>query len=141
VKRPEQNTHIAIVRALRLGLPKDWIVCHYPAGGLRTKREAALLKAMGVIPGIPDIIVFGPQGQCWFQEVKAPNGSLSLAQKAVLAQLNDLGHTFAVVRSLDEALAFGRVWGWPLRADIALKPPPKRLPAPLLMLPAPEAAE
>lgn len=115
MKRVEQQIHIAIVRALRLGLLASWIVTHYPAGGLRTKREAALLKAMGVVAGVPDIIVWGDHGRTWFLEVKAPGGSLSPEQRSVIAQLAELGHTVAVVRSVDEALAFGEAWGWPLR--------------------------
>src|SRR5215207_218453 len=124
MKRLEQQTHIAIVRTLRLGLPDEWIVTHFANGGLRTKREAALLKAMGVVAGMPDIVVFGEvlgQPAAWFMEVKAPKELLRDNQADIVAALGMLGFRTAVVRSIDDALKYGREWGWPLRAAIALQ--------------------
>jgi hypothetical protein len=122
---PEQQIHIAIVRGLRYGLPKDWIVTHFANGGKRTEDEARLFKAMGVLAGLPDIIVLGQtlgKPAVWFLEVKAPKGRLEPVQADMCAALGMLGFRFAVVRSVDDALSQGREWGWPLRAAIALQP-------------------
>lgn len=39
-----------------------WLWWHTPNGGLRRKREAAKLRAMGVLAGVPDVLIF----ERWF---------------------------------------------------------------------------
>lgn len=60
MKRPEEALHRACVAYLRSALPKPWIVWHTPNGGGRSKAEAGILKAMGVLAGMPDLFVMGP---------------------------------------------------------------------------------
>jgi hypothetical protein len=47
-----------------------------------------------------------------FLEVKAEKGRTSDAQDECIAMLRRMGHDVAVVRSVDEALAALREWGW-----------------------------
>lgn len=61
MKRPEENLHRACVQYLQAALPKPWLVWHTPNGGGRSKAEAGILKAMGVLAGMPDLFVMGPQ--------------------------------------------------------------------------------
>lgn len=60
MKRPEQDLQINLVSALRRLLPEPWLVVHVPNGGGRSKAEAGIFKAMGVLAGFPDLLVIGP---------------------------------------------------------------------------------
>ncbi len=60
MNRPEENLHRAAVAHLRASLPSPWIVFHIPNGGGRSKAEAGILKAMGVLAGMPDLLIIGP---------------------------------------------------------------------------------
>ena len=61
MRRPEEQLHRSLVAYLRMALPKPWLVLHVPNGGGRSKAEAGILKAMGVLAGMPDLLVIGPQ--------------------------------------------------------------------------------
>ena len=61
MKRPEEALHRACVAYLRASLPKPWLCFHVPNGGGRSKAEAGILKAMGVLAGMPDLFVMGPR--------------------------------------------------------------------------------
>lgn len=60
MKRPEEQLHRACVAYLRAALPKPWLCWHTANGGGRSKAEAGILKAMGVLAGMPDLFVMGP---------------------------------------------------------------------------------
>lgn len=119
----ETQTHIAIVDYLRLvlGHPVRVRIWHCPSGGLRTKREAALFRAMGVLPGIPDILIWGPLGKTYAMEVKRPAakslfartkaGTLSAAQKEMRDWMHEMHFPVAVVTSIDDARRAVEEWG------------------------------
>jgi hypothetical protein len=129
VKRPEQSLQRSIIQGLRIGLPHGWIVAHVPNGGKRTKVEGAIFKAMGVVPGMPDIMVMGvrhfdetkpldaPEPYCCFFEVKSGRGVITDVQRACHDRLMDLGFHVAVVTSWDQTVQFAREWGLPLRVS------------------------
>jgi hypothetical protein len=73
VNRPEEALHRAGVAYLRAALPSPWIVFHVPNGGGRSKAEAGILKAMGVLAGMPDLFVCGPHKELeWAARGPAP---------------------------------------------------------------------
>jgi hypothetical protein len=118
MKRLEQSIQRSIITGLRMSLPGGWIVCHPANGGYRTKVEGAIFKAMGVLPGIPDIMVLGEADHgatCWFFEVKSDTGTLTPAQRDMHERLRDLGFGVAVVKSWDDVLTTARMWRLPLR--------------------------
>ena len=78
-------------------------VFHVANGGLRSKTEAARLKWMGVVPGVPDLVLVLPKGRCAFWEVKTPKNGLSPEQKAFVDRLTVLGHSWGIVRSIEDA--------------------------------------
>jgi hypothetical protein len=116
--RPEERIHRSIVAYLRTVLPNTWLIHHSPNGGWRSKTEAGVFKALGVIPGWPDISIFGEEAkgcQAWFLEVKSPDGRLTDVQRECHNRLRDLGFPVAVVHSIDEARTSLIQWGIKLR--------------------------
>jgi hypothetical protein len=103
------------------------LVHHVANGGLRSKREAATFKLMGVVPGIPDVFVpmvsiesttgkLEPVGDnfCGFTdykiyhglyiEFKTDRGSLSKEQKRIIPLLESQGYKVEICRSAEEAI-------------------------------------
>lgn len=106
--RPEA----AIQRAIRARLAFHGIVCvAVPNEGRRSVANGRMMKATGLLPGFPDLILLAPGGRVAFLEVKAPAGRVSSAQSEAHAMLERLGHHVAVVRSQDEAVDVLRGWG------------------------------
>lgn len=87
-------------------------ICHVANGGRRGKLEAVRFKRMGVQSGVPDLLIWSPKGH-FLVEVKAAKGAVSPAQKAFIADLQDLGFDVAIVRSADEAARAFAAWGLP----------------------------
>lgn len=104
-----------IVKALRkLGV----MVHHSPNGSMlggdkfARVKQAAVLKADGMMAGFPDLVLIDRDGECGFIEVKAPGGSLEQNQQALIPKLRARSPRVAVVTSIDEALAALKRWGW-----------------------------
>lgn len=141
MRRPEEALHRALVTHLRARLPEPWLVFHPANGGGRSKAEAGILKALGVLAGMPDLLVIGPLAPgvlgFWSEvtcatgmlaiEVKAPPRTLksgavskakpavSDAQRDVIERLGACGVPTLIARDLDETLAALRRMGVPLR--------------------------
>ena len=97
----EAREQAAIVEYVRWVAP-EVIIFHVANGGLRSKPEAARLRWMGVLPGVPDLILVLPAGRSAFWECKW-KGSLSDDQKTFIKRLTELGHSWAVVRTIEDA--------------------------------------
>jgi hypothetical protein len=69
-----------------------------------------MLKAMGVKPGVPDVVACF-QGKFYALELKADGGRLSTEQRNVLDALRRAGAIVAVATGLDEALRTLESWG------------------------------
>ena len=82
----ETAIQIALADRLRLMAPRDVVWWHTPNGGGRDRREAAKLKAMGLLPGVPDLTFIMPGGsftpRVVFLELKAKGGRPMPAQLA-----------------------------------------------------------
>jgi hypothetical protein len=103
--RPEQQIQRAAIRAA------STVFAFHPAnGGWRTRVEAAILKAMGVKAGVPDVIAI-EGGRCYALELKASGGRLTPVQRDAHAALVAAGATVAVAYGLDDALARLEAWG------------------------------
>jgi hypothetical protein len=99
----EARRQAAIVAYVRLVAPHV-LIWHVPNGGFRTKAEAARLKWTGVLAGVLDLTLALPDGRSAYWETKVPKtGRLSDDQKIVIAALERLGHSWSVVRSIDDA--------------------------------------
>jgi hypothetical protein len=93
--------------------PARW--WHTPNGSLRNKAVAAKLKAAGVKPGVPDIMMFWP-GHNAAIELKSPDGVLDIAQHAFAEQWIRAGNLYAIAQGVDDVETALRFWGAPLRA-------------------------
>lgn len=111
----EDAIHRSILTYLRAVLPNTWIVMHCPNGGSRHPIEAARMKGLGVIAGVPDLQIVGVGGKSYFMEVKAKSGRLQPSQKMFMGKLEALEADFAVVRSIDDAKACLQAWSLPSR--------------------------
>jgi hypothetical protein len=121
MNRPEQELQKSIVQYLTWACPPppegpEW--CHVPNGGVRTKAEAAILKAMGVKPGWPDL-QFVWRGRAVCIELKSGDAGLSKAQEDRCMRLILAGAALATCRSLEEVIDFLTTLGVPLRARVA----------------------
>ena len=56
--------------------------------------------------GVPDRIVFAPDGEVYFVELKAPGKNLSPKQIKMAASLGRFGHKVRVVDSMEKVKAF-----------------------------------
>jgi hypothetical protein len=57
MRRPEDRLQAAMIEFLTAALPADAMVWATPNGGGRSKAEAGILKATGVVAGMPDLFV------------------------------------------------------------------------------------
>lgn len=109
-KSREDDLQRAIVDLLFKAKPRAlWF--HVPNGGHRDKRTGAKLAGLGVRKGVPDLVFIGFDGLIRFMELKAEKGRMTPEQKAWREAATAIGIPFAVVRSLDEAVATLNAWG------------------------------
>ena len=111
---PEETLQRQVAHFLDSHLAHGAVWFHPPNGGGRSKAEAGALKAQGVKPGIPDILIFC-NGTVVFIELKAPKGYPSPAQRDMHARLRAAGYQVGVARSLADFLALMAEFGVPLR--------------------------
>ncbi|HEX4302870.1 MAG TPA: hypothetical protein VHZ78_08750 [Rhizomicrobium sp.] len=121
-RRTEQDFQIALVRLLDMILTPATRFFHVPNGGYRTRAEAGILKAMGIKPGMHDVVFlhrlqFGDAIVCaaYGLELKTNDCDLDDNQIQAHADLATIGMPSAVARNIDEAIAHIRSWGIPLR--------------------------
>jgi hypothetical protein len=93
---------------------------HVPLGGFRRPVEAAILKSIGTVPGIPDLICIF-EGHCFCLELKSANGRLTDVQRIAHERMREAGATVATAYGIDEAIAQLAEWRL-LRPDVSTKP-------------------
>ena len=82
---------------------------HVPLGGCRSRVEGAILKAIGTVAGVPDIICIF-QGRVYALELKAGRGRVTDVQRVVHERLREAGANVAVAHGIDQALAQLERW-------------------------------
>jgi hypothetical protein len=103
--QPEVRLHCAAVRYLRTVCP-DCIVLHCANGGKRSKETARLMKALGVLPGVFDLLLICPDGRHMWLEAKSDAGRLSPEQQWFKMELIVRGVPYVVFRNLADIEAF-----------------------------------
>lgn len=118
---PEADSQRAIVQALHFALPRDAIVHHcaneVTEAGPRGARRQAILVGMGVHSGFADLIVISG-GRVLFLEVKSQTGRLRKSQKVFRDKVCAQGLSWALVRSVDDALGALADHGFTCRVQI-----------------------
>lgn len=120
IKRLEQDFQKSLIATLRLVLwPHKTMVFHVPNGGYRSRVEAAILSGMGVVSGIPDLVVFfvdaSGLGRVVCIECKAPGKTTSDDQDVIHEKLTAIGVPVITVEDTRTAIEFLRNHGVPLR--------------------------
>lgn len=89
------------------GLP-EWVLAAIPNGGHRHMITAVRLKAEGVRPGIPDLILLAPRHgfHCALIEMKSEKGVESEDQKKIRNHLYKEGFCSVVCYGSKEAIRF-----------------------------------
>lgn len=100
-KHPERDLQRDMVRWLD-SLERTNFIFTHPANERKDKMESILATQMGQRSGVADFIFWISEGRTLAAEVKAPKGSLSASQRKFRDDLQDLGHPWIEVRSLQD---------------------------------------
>ena len=107
----EHKLQVALCDYLAIGGRKDLYWAAIPNGGHRHIRQATKLKAEGVRPGSPDMFFMLADGKTGWLELKTDKGRLSPAQRDFRDKALALGHLWAVVNNIDDAIHTLSEWG------------------------------
>lgn len=108
---PEETEGVNLMRRISIQPPalRDLLlrIHHIPNGGSRGRREAPLLKAQGVRPGVPDYGLPLPRGgyHGLYLELKAGDGALRPEQQADLERLHADGYRAVCAWTAEAAFA------------------------------------
>jgi hypothetical protein len=102
-RRPEDAIQRAVFEHLAMRGALDVFAFHPANGGWRSKIEAAILKGLGVRPGVPDVIAI-KAGRTYAIELKAAHGRVSETQRTAHAALRAAGADVAITYGLDAAI-------------------------------------
>ena len=108
--RPEAAIQRAVFQHLRARGAPGVFAFHPANGGYRKPVEAAILKGLGVVAGVPDVIAVH-NGRCFAMEIKAEGGRATDKQLACIAALREAGAFTCIAEGLDRALATLEAWG------------------------------
>jgi len=119
---PEQELQYECVKWMKRHLSSEVVFFHVPNGGKRSMREGAIFKAIGVLAGVPDLIIAWP-GTIAAVELKAGKGRVSEDQIEVQARMSAIGWHVFEVRSLDQLQLILRNLGAPIATKDAVEFP------------------
>lgn len=82
----------------------DSVIFAIPNGGNRSAVTGAMLKAEGVLAGVPDLFIMAARGDVHglFVEVKTAKGVVQQSQIDFADKAHKAGYSVAVVRSFDD---------------------------------------
>src|SRR5438477_9209445 len=102
-RSPEATIQRCVFQHLRARGAPGVFAFHPANGGYRKPIEAAILKGMGVVAGVPDLILIH-QGRTYALELKAKGGKPTPKQIETIAAMQVAGAITGIAVGLDEAL-------------------------------------
>jgi hypothetical protein len=109
-RRPEDAIQRAVFQNLRARGAPGVFAFAVPNGGYRKPIEASIMKGMGVVAGVPDIIAIH-KGRVYGLELKVEGGRATPKQLEAIAAMEAAGAFTAIAEGLDRALAVLEAWG------------------------------
>ena len=103
-RQPEAADQRAVVQHLAWRARPGVFAFHVPNGGWRSRVDGAILKAIGTVAGVPDLIWI-KNCQVYGLELKAEGGRPTEAQLATMAAIEAAGAYCCIAEGLDPALA------------------------------------
>ena len=86
---------------------------HFAGDDKARARQMAAMKADGLCPGFPDLLLYPRRiAAVGHFEIKTEGGRLSDNQKNCITWLQSRGHRVAVIRSIEDAADTLTEWGW-----------------------------
>src|SRR5947209_18770161 len=98
-RRTEQQIQRAVFQHLRARAAPGVFAFHVPNGGYRKPVEAAIMKGLGVVPGMPDVFAVH-NGRCFSLELKAEGGRATDKQLATIAAMEAAGAFTCIAEGL-----------------------------------------
>ncbi len=112
---PEEDLQRTVAEYLDIIAPiRGFWWSHIAHGGFRTRAEAGIFKAMGLKPGIADILILASYQDItyvYWIELKAEGRKQSDNQIAFQEAMEELGCEYCVCWSVDEVIATLEGWG------------------------------
>ena len=108
--RPEAAIQRAVFQHLRARGAPGVFAFHPANGGYRKPVEAAIMKGLGVVAGVPDVFAVH-NGRVFAMEIKAEGGRATDKQLACIAALREAGAFTCIAEGLDRAIACLEGWG------------------------------
>lgn len=106
----EAEIHKAVVQNLVQRCTRGVFWFHPANGGRRSISEAKSFKAMGVVAGVPDLVLI-KGGEVFGLELKTLKGQTRPSQRMAHAAMQEAGAKTAIAKGLDEALVTLECWG------------------------------
>jgi hypothetical protein len=110
MNRQEQIIQRAVFQHIRARGVPGLFAFHPANGGYRTRIEGAVLKGLGVVAGVPDLILID-RARVYGLELKADGNKPTPTQSEIMAAMERAGATVAHAQGLDAALAQLEQWG------------------------------
>jgi hypothetical protein len=107
---PEHDLQKQVLEVIALQ-SKSAFAFAVPNAAMRSPALAARMKAEGLMSGVADLCVMLPEGKAGWLELKTATGRQSETQRTFEIVCIGLDHPYALVRSLDEAIAVLKSWG------------------------------
>ena len=105
MKHPEQDIQKLVLQHLKWRGYRDIFFFHPANGGYRKPVEAAILYSLGLVAGVPDLIIL-KDGHCYGLELKTEKGKLSESQGKTIELMRTAGCTVGICYGLADALAW-----------------------------------
>lgn len=107
---PESAIQRAVFQHLKARAAPGVFAFAVPNGGYRKPIEAAIMKGLGTVAGVPDVILIH-KGRTFGLELKAPGGRITERQLAAHAAMGEAGAFVCIAEGLDRALKALEAWG------------------------------